>query len=95
MCGLSGRGSLADGIHLPLVHRPKVLADREAVVSLCHVWASGFGNGGNGLSRHTETTADVVSGDVVGYQSKERGQRQRVAADVGTGKLSHRVELAA
>ena len=56
---------------------------------------SGLGDSRHDLSGHTQAVEDVVSGNLVRHQSKERFQCYERAADLGLGELLDCLDLAA
>ena len=52
---------------MPAMQRQKGVVYRARLVALCKLRIPGLGYGGNDLSGHSETVADVVSGHVVGH----------------------------
>jgi len=59
-----------------------------------HLSSSDFFDCGNHYAWYQETTADVVSGHVVGLYTKTRSQRRRLEADFGFEKHTNCLDLA-
>lgn len=90
-----GAIALAGRLRLSALPKPWGLAGNARTDDLQRMPVSGLGDSGHDLSGHTQAVEDVVSGNLVRHQSKERFQCYERAADLGLGELLDRLDLAA
>ena len=90
-----GAIALAGRLCLSALPKPWRLAGNARADDLQCMPVSGLGDGRHDLSGHTQAVEDVVSGNLVRHQSKERFQCYERAADLGLGELLDCLDLAA
>ena len=84
---------MAGRVCLSPVRRALRLDDEAKSAGVRLLRPPGLADGGDNLSGHPETADAVVPGDVVDDDSKERGPRPELAADLGVGQLRDRLDV--
>lgn len=93
--GVFGSTPLAGRILLPALRRPEGMAGLGFAVGMRGLPSPGFSDLGNDFSGQPTAYDSMVSGGVVGDQSKERRQRDGVTARAGLEELQDGLDLAA
>lgn len=97
-CGLPGvfvSTPLAGRILLPTLRGAESMAGLGFAVGMRDLPSPGFSDLGNYFSRQPTASDSMVSGGVVGDQSKERRQRHGLTARAGLKELQDGLDLAA
>ena len=94
MSGIFIPVEMAKWVRLSPMPRGPELVDRAGEAGLLDLWVSRFGDGWDNIPRYTQATEDMVPSDLVGHQPENRHQCTELAAGVGFGQLSDRMDMA-
>ena len=83
------------GFRCPRCEGQRTRRSRRGLLRCGTVRLSGFGDGRHDFPGHASAAAHLVSGDVVGDEPEKRGECSGTAKHFGSGKLPHRLGVAA